>query len=198
LEKIISKEKLDRQCYAVQTKEESVFIHCKPCGADIMAGPVHKNLQYFKSHIKRSSHHQNVTKYHDRLLRKRLHQERLQHHDESEAEEKRLKLAKEKCQLEIRSRFSEIDKKYKGVFELKEEELELRADPSGPSVPKGHKKQTNIWERGNPKPDQPPNLQDFPRDEEMEVAWQHGIEDAQKICRDLGKSNFTHSSFVRS
>ena len=65
--------------------------------------------------------------------------------------------------------------------------LKLRSNPSGPIIPKRHKKQENIWDKGNPKPDQPPDMKDWPTDEALKVAWEKGLSLAQEKFRDLCK-----------
>eukprot|EP00112_Aurelia_sp_Birch-Aquarium-sp1_P010292 Seg2203.8 transcript_id=Seg2203.8/GoldUCD/mRNA.D3Y31 product="hypothetical protein" protein_id=Seg2203.8/GoldUCD/D3Y31 len=65
---------------------------------------------------------------------------------------------------------------------------ELRADPDGPSIPKGHKKQVNIWEKGNEIQVNGPDLTDYPDDKSIVSAWEKGLETAQNMCKDLGMS----------
>ena len=65
---------------------------------------------------------------------------------------------------------------------------EIRASKDGPTIPKGHKKQINIWEEGNPKPDVAPDLRDYPTDSEMSEAWSEGITKAQNVCIEVGMS----------
>ena len=64
--------------------------------------------------------------------------------------------------------------------------LSMRAKPSAPLIPKGHKKQENIWSKGHPFPAQKPNLKDWPTDGEMETAWNTGLDCAQDKCKLLG------------
>ena len=63
---------------------------------------------------------------------------------------------------------------------------QIRADPDAPTVPKGHKKQINIWDEGTTNPTTKPNLTDYPSDEQMVVAWDSGIVRAQELCREVG------------
>ena len=48
---------------------------------------------------------------------------------------------------------------------------EIRADKDGPKIPKGHKKQMNIWDEGNPCTGTPPNMGDFPNDDDFSSSW---------------------------
>ena len=63
---------------------------------------------------------------------------------------------------------------------------EICASKDGPTIPKGHKKQMNIWEEGNPKPDVAPDLRDYPTDSKMPEAWSEGITKAQNVCIEVG------------
>ena len=65
---------------------------------------------------------------------------------------------------------------------------EIRASKDGPTIPKRHTKQMNIWEEGNPKPDVAPDLRDYPTDSEMSEAWSEGITKAQNVCIEVGMS----------
>ena len=64
---------------------------------------------------------------------------------------------------------------------------EVRADPKGPTIPKGHKKQLNIWDQGTKAPDTPPNMKDYPSDADIKAAWEKGISEAQRVCTEVGK-----------
>ena len=64
--------------------------------------------------------------------------------------------------------------------------LSMRAKSSAPVIPKGHKKQENIWHKGHQLPGEKPNLKDWPNDGEMETAWNAGLASAQEKCRLLG------------
>ena len=63
---------------------------------------------------------------------------------------------------------------------------EIRADPDAPTVPKGHKKQIDIWDEGNETPIHKPDLKDYPTDDQLIEAWDSGISRAQKLCSDVG------------
>ena len=63
---------------------------------------------------------------------------------------------------------------------------QLHTDPDSPVIPKGHKKQVNIWDRGTAKPETQPNLADYPSDAEMEAAWGKGLQEAQQMRSKLG------------
>lgn len=64
---------------------------------------------------------------------------------------------------------------------------QIRANPEAPSIPKGHKKQVNIWDRGHQQPEILPNMKAYPGDDEMYQAWDEGLLEAQRICTDIGK-----------
>lgn len=64
--------------------------------------------------------------------------------------------------------------------------LQLRADQNAPVVPKGHKKQYNIWDKGNCRPAIPVDMRDFPSDADLTTAWGEGLREAQELCRRLG------------
>ncbi len=65
--------------------------------------------------------------------------------------------------------------------------LKVRSDPSGPIIPKRHKKQENVWDKGNPKPDVPPDMKDWPTDEALKDAWERGLSRAQETFKNLCK-----------
>ena len=62
----------------------------------------------------------------------------------------------------------------------------IRASKDGPVIPKGHKKQLNIWDEGNDKPATPPDMKNYPTDSEMCEAWSRGISIAQSLCKEVG------------
>ena len=64
--------------------------------------------------------------------------------------------------------------------------MHIRGDPDAPHVPKGHKKQYNIWDKGNAKPDIPPDMRAFPTNEELHDAWEDGLLHARRLCHSLG------------
>ena len=64
---------------------------------------------------------------------------------------------------------------------------EIRANPLLPIIPKGHKKQENIWLTGTDKPDNPPDLTQYPSDAQLVAAWEEGLVLAQQMARDIGK-----------
>ena len=64
--------------------------------------------------------------------------------------------------------------------------LRMRASSTAPVIPKGHKKQENIWNKGNKMPIHKPDLMDWPTDTEIEDAWNRGLACAQAKCRKLG------------
>ena len=63
---------------------------------------------------------------------------------------------------------------------------QIRANPDAPIVPKGHKKQINIWDEGSQKPLNEPDLKNYPSDVEMATVWDSGIVRAQELCREVG------------
>ena len=63
---------------------------------------------------------------------------------------------------------------------------EIRAMKDGPVIPKGHKKQLNVWDKGNPRIGPAPNLQNFPDDDELSACWNEGLILAQNICAEVG------------
>ena len=63
---------------------------------------------------------------------------------------------------------------------------QMRADPDEPDIPKGHKKQINIWDKGHNLPEHPPNMSAYPADDELAQAWEDGLHEAQEMCRELG------------
>ncbi len=65
--------------------------------------------------------------------------------------------------------------------------LKVKANPTGPKIPKRHKKQENIWDKGNPKPDHPPDMKDWPTDRALTQAWELGLTRAQDNFRKLCK-----------
>ena len=62
----------------------------------------------------------------------------------------------------------------------------MHANPEMPTIPKGHKKQENIWLDGTEAPETPPDLSDYPDEPMMYAAWEEGIRLAQDIARDIG------------
>ena len=64
--------------------------------------------------------------------------------------------------------------------------LTMRASPTAPVIPKGHKKQENIWHKGHQQPAQKPNLKEWPTDSQIKDAWNQGLRRAQEKCRLLG------------
>ena len=63
---------------------------------------------------------------------------------------------------------------------------EIRASKDGPKIPKGHKKQCNIWDEGNPLNGDEPSMHDFPTDSQLSAAWDNGVLCAQDICTEVG------------
>ena len=63
---------------------------------------------------------------------------------------------------------------------------EIRVSKDGPVIPKGHKKQMNIWDEGNPRTGNAPDLRDYPTDDAFSAAWTEGITCAQNICSEVG------------
>ena len=56
----------------------------------------------------------------------------------------------------------------------------------GPVIQKGHKKQLNVWDKGNLRIGPAPNLQNFPDDDELSACWNEGLILAQNICAEVG------------
>ena len=70
---------------------------------------------------------------------------------------------------------------------------QIRADPDDQKIPKGHKKQMNIWGKCyEEKITQQPDLLPYPSEEEMSQSWDNGLIAAQDICKSIGMhpSNF--------
>ena len=68
--------------------------------------------------------------------------------------------------------------------------MHIRGDAAGPDVPKGHKKQCNIWDKGNDTPPDGPDMKAFPTDEDLYAAWEEGLQQARQLCHDIGKTLF--------
>ena len=63
---------------------------------------------------------------------------------------------------------------------------EIYADEEGPDNPQKHRKGENIWHKGHPKPNEAPDLRNFPDDEEIIKAWSLGLGESQDKMYDLG------------
>ncbi len=90
---------------------------------------------------------------------------------------------------------------YKDMLESKSNMdtlLRLRSNPSGPIIPKRHKKQENIWDKGNPKPNIPPDMKDWPSDEALKKAWEKGLKLAQDEFKDLCEFIIYHRNILIS
>ena len=65
---------------------------------------------------------------------------------------------------------------------------EIRSDPEGPVINKAHEKQDKIWHKGNDRPDDSdaPDLTNYPSDNEIEDAWDHGLRRARNKALLMG------------
>ena len=63
---------------------------------------------------------------------------------------------------------------------------EIFSDTNDPDNPKKHREGENIWAKGHLKPIFPPDLRDFPSDEEISKAWKRGIEECWPKLREIG------------
>lgn len=60
------------------------------------------------------------------------------------------------------------------------------ADEAGPTLTKKHRKGENIWGKGNAAANPPPDLRDFPTDDQIIESWQNGLLEAQASLRGIG------------
>ncbi len=71
--------------------------------------------------------------------------------------------------------------------------LKIRSNPNGPKIPKRHKKQENIWDKGNSKPDHPPDLKDWPTDDAIKAAWETATPSCTKCSGYANEISFTYA-----